>query len=92
MFESCSRIWGASAVVFGAAGAAVPQRVIDTAGRLLLAGYENPEELEPSEWYVSAVRAKFGLVALAGLVVLAFEYATAGRSDSSTDASDAEDE
>ena len=92
MIKSCSRIWGASAVVFGAAGAAVPRRVIDTAGRLLLAGYENPEDLEPSEWYVSAVRAKFGLVALAGLVVLAFEYVTAGRSDSSADASDGADE
>lgn len=90
MFKSCSRVWGASAVVFGLAGTAVPRRVIDTAGRLLLAGYENPEELEPSEWYVSAVRAKFGLMAIAGLVTLAFEYATAGRSDPSDDASDDE--
>ena len=88
MFKNSSRIWGASAVVFGAAGAVVPKRVIDTAGRLLLAGYENPEDLEPSEWYVSAVRAKFGLMALAGLVVLAFEYVTAGRSDASADAED----
>ena len=90
MFDSCSRIWGASAVVFGTAGALVPRRVIDTVGRLALAGYENPEELEPSQWYVSAVRAKFGLVALAGLVVLAFEYVTAGRSDPPGDASAAE--
>ena len=65
--------------------------MIDTAGRLLLAGYENPEDLEPSEWYVSAVRAKFGLVALAGLIVLAFEYVTAGRSDGSADAPDDEE-
>ncbi len=76
-----TRIWGASALVFGLAGAVVPRRVIDVAERLVLAGYENPEDLEPSEWYVSAVRAKFGLVALTGAVVLALEYGGSGDAD-----------
>ncbi len=62
---------------------AVPRRFIDVAERLVLAGYENPEDLEPSEWYVSAVRAKFGLAALTGAVVLALEY---GGRDGADDA------
>ncbi|MBB6645179.1 hypothetical protein [Halobellus ruber] len=81
MFEWMARVWGAAAVVFGLAGAAVPRRVIDVAERLVLVGYENPEELEPSEWYVAAVRAKFGLVAVTGAVVLALEYADFGDGD-----------
>jgi hypothetical protein len=81
MFDWMARIWGAAALVFGLAGAAVPRRVIDIGERLVLVGYENPEELEPSEWYVSAVRAKFGLVALTGAVVLALEYADFGVAD-----------
>ncbi|MFB6250714.1 MAG: hypothetical protein ABEI27_03335 [Halobellus sp.] len=64
----------ASALVFGAAGALFPRRVIDVAGRLLLAGYENPEELEPAAWYVSAARGQSALSALAGVIVLALEY------------------
>jgi hypothetical protein len=94
MFGNCSRIWGASAVVFGVAGAIAPRRVIDIAGRLLLAGYENPEDLEPSEWYVSAVRAKFGLAAIAGAVVLALEYGSLDglRSGGGDDAVEDEDE
>jgi hypothetical protein len=78
-----TRIWGASALVFGLAGAVVPRRFIDVAERLVLVGYENPEDLDPSEWYVSAVRAKFGLVALTGAVVLALEY---GDRDGADDA------
>lgn len=54
--------------VVGVAGALVPRKLIDYAGRVLLAGYENPEDLEPAEWYVTAVRAKFALVAVAALV------------------------
>jgi hypothetical protein len=93
MFDWMARIWGASALVFGLAGAAAPERVIDVAERLVLVGYENPEELEASEWYVSAIRAKFGLVALTGAVVLALEYANFGGSDATepekSDATDA---
>lgn len=54
--------------VTGIAGALAPQKLIDVAGRLALAGYENPEELEPSEWYVDAVRVKFALIAVAALI------------------------
>jgi len=64
----------ASAVVFGVVGALVPRRVIEVAGRLLLAGYENPEDLEPTDWYVSATRLQAILTALAGAIVLALEY------------------
>ena len=78
-----TRVWGASALVFGLAGAVVPRRFIDVAERLVLVGYENPDDLEPSEWYVSAVRAKFGLAALTGAVVLALEY---GGRDGADDA------
>ena len=81
MFDWMARVWGAGALVFGLAGAAAPGRVIDVVERLVLVGYENPEDLEPSEWYVSAVRAKFGLVALTGAVVLALEYADFGGGD-----------
>ena len=91
MFDYMARIWGASALVFGLVGAAVPRRVIDLAEKFLLVGYDNPEDLEPSEWYVSAVRAKFGLVALTGVVVLALEYATLGGDDAAASAEDPDD-
>lgn len=54
--------------VVGIAGALAPRKLIDLSGRMLLAGYENPEALEPAEWYVIAVRAKFALVAVAALI------------------------
>ena len=81
-----ARIWGAFAVVFGLAGAAVPRRFLGVAERILLAGYENPDALEPSEWYVSAIRAKFGLTALTGAVVVALEYGEWGRENAGADA------
>jgi hypothetical protein len=58
----------ALAFVTGIAGALAPRKVIDVASRMLLVGYENPEDLEPAEWYVSTVRAKFALVAVAALI------------------------
>lgn len=58
----------AFAFVAGIAGALAPRKLIDIIGRVVLAGYENPEELEPSEWYVDAVRAKFALIAVAALI------------------------
>lgn len=54
--------------VVGVAGALVPRKLIEYAGNVVLVGYENPEDLEPAEWYVSAVRAKFALIAVAALV------------------------
>ena len=53
---------------------AVSQTGLDTAGQFLLAGYENPEDLEPTDWYVSATRLQAILTALAGAIVLALEY------------------
>ncbi|WP_311171892.1 hypothetical protein [Halobellus ordinarius] len=80
----------AMAMVFGLVGAAFPRRVLDTAGRFLLAGYENPEDLEPSDWYVAATRAQFGLSALAGGLVLALEYGRGDGNDGSEADADAE--
>jgi hypothetical protein len=54
--------------VVGIAGALAPRKLIDLCGRALLVGYENPDALEPAEWYVTAVRAKFALVAVAALI------------------------
>ncbi|MFB6220862.1 MAG: hypothetical protein ABEH90_05425 [Halolamina sp.] len=58
----------ALAFVTGIVGAVAPRKVIDVTTRMVLAGYENPEDLEPAEWYVEAVRIKFGLVAAAALI------------------------
>lgn len=54
--------------VVGITGALAPRKLIDLAGRVLLVGYENSEDLEPAEWYVSAVRAKLALIAVAALI------------------------
>jgi hypothetical protein len=79
---SRTKLCAAFAVVGGAFGALFPKRVIDPAKRLVLAGYENPEDLEPSEWYVDSVRVQSALTALAGLLALAFESAgTDGDAD-----------
>ncbi|MFC7175525.1 hypothetical protein [Halosegnis marinus] len=59
--------------MYGAVAVAVPRRVIRLAERLVLVGYENAEELEPSEWYVNAVRAEGAVLALAGVVGLLAE-------------------
>ncbi|MDR9381563.1 MAG: hypothetical protein RI560_07820 [Natronomonas sp.] len=40
------------AVVYGAFVALFPERTLEYLTRIVLVGYENPEELEPSEWYV----------------------------------------
>jgi len=69
----------AFAVVGGAFGALFPKRVIDPLTRVVLVGYENPEDLEPSEWYVDAVRAKFALISLAGVLALVVERLGAER-------------
>ena len=58
----------AFAFVAGVAGAVAPKQLIDVTGRLLLAGYENPDELEPEDWYVDLIRVKFALIAVAALI------------------------
>ncbi|MFA1611543.1 hypothetical protein [Halobellus rubicundus] len=86
MQKTCTRLLAASSLVFGLAGALFPRRAIDLAGRFVLAGYENPEDLEPSEWYVSAWRAQSALSALAGAVVLTLEYGLDGDENGDGDA------
>jgi hypothetical protein len=66
-------------VVFGLAGFAFPERTIDYAKRLLLAGYENPEDLEPSEWYASLTRWSSLLLAIGALL----EFMVSRRDDRS---------
>lgn len=48
----------------------LPRRVLAVAGKVLLAGYENPEDLEPKEWYVKAVRVQGLATVLVGLLGL----------------------
>ncbi len=64
-------LWNALAVVYGVFIAAFPERTIDYLNRLILVGYENPEDLEPSAWYVSLVRVDGALLAAAGVVAIA---------------------
>ncbi|NHX35178.1 MULTISPECIES: hypothetical protein [Halolamina] len=54
--------------VTGIAGAAGPEKLLDVCARSMLAGYENPEDLEPSEWYVDATRYAGLLLAVAALI------------------------
>ncbi|RNJ26220.1 hypothetical protein [Halosegnis longus] len=49
----------------------LPRRVLAVAGKVLLAGYENPEDLKPKEWYVKAVRVQGLVTVLVGLLGLA---------------------
>lgn len=72
--------WNALAVVYGVFAAAFPERAIEYLGRLLLVGYENPEELEPSEWYVSLVRLEGILLAAAGLLGIVISQVIENRS------------
>lgn len=76
----------AFAFVAGIAGALAPRKLIGLVDRLVLAGYENPEDLEPSEWYVDAVRVKFALIAVAALI--APFLPTPGSDDDGTAAED----
>lgn len=54
--------------VSGVAGAALPEKAIDIGKQSMLVGYENPEDLEPEEWYVEAVRYGSVLLAVAALI------------------------
>ena len=56
------------AFVTGVAGAAAPEKLLDVCARSMLAGYENPEDLEPAEWYVDATRYAAVLLAVAALI------------------------
>ncbi|WP_277553065.1 hypothetical protein [Halobaculum limi] len=83
-------------VVFGLAGAAFPKQTIDYTKRLLLAGYENPEDLEPSDWYVSLTRWVSLLVAVGALVEFLVDRRDAakrlqGESKATADGDDADE-
>lgn len=58
----------AFAFVAGVAGAALPERAIGLGARSTLVGFENPEDLEPEDWYVDAVRYVSLLLAVAALI------------------------
>ncbi|MFC7068381.1 hypothetical protein [Halobaculum lipolyticum] len=59
--------------VFGLAGFAFPERTIDYLKRFVLAGYENPEDLVASDWYVSFTRWSSLLVAVGALLEFAVD-------------------
>ena len=85
--------WNAIAIVYGAFVALFPERVLDYLARALLAGYRNPEALEPEEWYVSLVRIKGVLIVLAGVLAIFLElWSTRSKSKSSSSSASAEAE
>ncbi len=65
--------WSVLAVVYGAFIAVYPKKAIDYLTRLVLVGYENPEALEPSDWYVSLARTEGILLAVSGIIALLVE-------------------
>lgn len=58
--------WKTLAIVYGGFAALFPRKTIDYLTRIVLACYENPEDLEPAPWFVSLVRLEGILFALAG--------------------------
>jgi hypothetical protein len=80
--------WNALAVVYGAFVALFPERTLEYLTRIVLVGYENPEELEPSEWYVSLTRIDGVLLAAAGLLAIAFERGCSKGESGSDDDTD----
>lgn len=54
--------------VTGVASAAAPEKLLDISARSMLVGYENPEDLEPEDWYVDATRYAGLLLVVAALV------------------------
>ncbi|MEF8809238.1 hypothetical protein [Natronomonas sp.] len=62
--------WNVLAVVYGAFVAAFPEKAIDYLTRFVLVGYENPEDLDPSDWFVSLTRIEGVLLAVTGVVTL----------------------
>ena len=75
--------WKTLAVVYGVFAAVFPEKKLEYLTRMVLVGYENPEDLEPSDWYVSAVRTEGVLVALAGVgsIVLSLAVASSDTKD-----------
>lgn len=79
--------WNVLAIVYGSAVALFPERTIDYLSRMLLVGYENPEDLEASDWFVSLTRMKGILLVVAGILAIVIEGLSAkiSREESSDD-------
>ena len=80
-------------VVQGLLSVFVPKKAIKLANVGWLAAYENPEDLEPREWYVDVTKITgVGLLAagLTGLLVSSAESAEKARSNAELDAAKAE--
>jgi hypothetical protein len=71
--------WNVLAVVYGGFVAAFPEKAIDFLTRFVLVGYENPEDLEPSDWFVSLTRVEGVLLAVTGVVTLLVELLVEGE-------------
>ncbi|WP_435194169.1 hypothetical protein [Natronomonas sp. EA1] len=65
--------------LFGLAMAVAPRKSLRPVEQVLLSGYENPEALEPKEWYLDAIRAKGVLIFVAAVVTIALERRGAGK-------------
>jgi hypothetical protein len=49
-------------------------------------GYENPEDLEPSDWFVSLTRIEGVLLAVTGVVTLLVDAFVSGEEDEAAEA------
>lgn len=74
--------------VTGVAGAAVPEKLLDISARAMLVGYENPEALEPEDWYVDATRYAGLLLAVAALVAPFLPTPSEGDDEADEEADD----
>ena len=70
---SLSGVCKLSTAIWGLLTAVAPERVIGTSAQALLVGYENPEDLEPKEWYVQATRVSGLVLAVAALLDYALD-------------------
>ncbi|WP_336135840.1 hypothetical protein [Natronomonas amylolytica] len=78
--------WNVLAVVYGGFVAAFPEKAIDYLTRFVLVGYENPEDLEPSDWFVSLTRIEGVLLAVTGVVTLLVDALLVGEEEGEADA------
>jgi hypothetical protein len=67
--------------VYGGFVAAFPEKAIDFLTRFVLVGYENPEDLEPGDWFVSLTRVEGVLLAVTGVITLLVDALLVGEED-----------
>ena len=77
--------------VAGVAGAALPEKSIEIGKQSMLVGYENPEDLEASQWYVSLARTEGILLAATGALSIALEVGLSSCYAASSTSIDVED-